>query len=380
MEPKETTESQLLIAHMGDIHLRDSQYASPQRSLDFSAAFEQAIQKTKHADVMVCVGDIFDTSRPSPKVIGQLIRVDHILQSLGKTMLCVTGNHDRSNPSWLNTLFPRASGPGIVPLDNRSITINGFKFVGIQPYTAAQFRSATLTIEELCHDADVVLYHGFVTGVVPMFVHGDANPLTVDELPVYPSIKAVLLADIHIQGHVQHTLARCNKLVAYSGSLEMCSASESTEKSVPMVRLTKTSATVESTVPIDTRLFINTKVTTVEELDALILRLRDVRDKNPVVIVEFERSLPDVISRVYASLDAEKSLIRCKPLPHSGVDYVRSAVVETSPGNRTIHDFMQERFKDDVELGAIAAALIDRGDADASNILADFIDTNTNQQ
>lgn len=380
MEPKETTESQLLIAHMGDIHLRDSQYASPQRSLDFIAAFGQAIHKSKDADVMVCVGDIFDTSRPSPKVIGQLIRIDHMLQKLGKPMLCVTGNHDRSNPSWLDTLFPRTNGSGVIPLDNRTITINGFKFAGIQPYTAAQFRASALPIEELCHDADVVLYHGFVTGVVPMLVHGDGNPLTVDELPVYPSIKAVLLADIHIQGHVQHTLAGCNKLVAYSGSLEMCSASESIEKSVPMVRLTKEKAEVIRTEPINTRLFISATVRDTEQLDALVLHLRDVTAQNPVVIVEFDRTLPDVISRVYASLDTEKALIRCKPLPHSGADYVRSATAETSSENRTIHDFMQEHFKDDVELGAIAAALIDRGDADASNILADFIDINTNQQ
>lgn len=379
MEHKETTKSELLIAHMGDVHLRDSQYANPSRSHDFIAAFEQAVQVSgNNADVMVCCGDIFDTSRPSPRVIGQLIKIDHLLQSIGKTMLCITGNHDRSNPSWLDTLFPRSEGPGIVPLDDRSIIIDGFKFVGIPPYTATQYRANAQKIADMCSDADVVLYHGFVTGVVPMMINGDANPLSVDEMPSSPTVKAVLLADIHVQGSVQHHTETCQKLVAYPGSLEMCSASENTEKSVPIVKLTKTSAEVIRAERIFTRLFISARVQDQEQLDALVARLRSVADQHPVVIVEFDRSLTDVVTRVHAALDAEKALIRCKPLPHNNKEYVRHAVHESE--DRTIRDFMLARFEHDVELGGVAMALIDRGEQDAANILSEFIESNTQQQ
>jgi DNA repair exonuclease SbcCD nuclease subunit len=378
MEPTTPSESDILISLIGDIHLRDSQYANTGRSLDFFNAFEQAIVSSKEADVIVATGDIFDSSRPSPKVIGQLIRVDHMLQKMGVTMLCITGNHDRANPTWLETLFPREEGFGIVPLDDRSITIKGYKFFGIPPYTANQFRSNAAAIVEQCRDADVVLYHGFVTGVVPMIIGQDSNPLTIDDLPSSPQTKAVLLGDIHRQGWVRHKSGLCDKLVIYPGSTEMCSASEDTNKSVPMIRLTKETAYVETTVPIKTRLFISAKVRTDEELTALLVRLREVADQNPVVVVEFDRGLNDAIYRIHTAIDADKALIRCKPLPHGGIDYVRQTNKEND--GRTIKDFMSTRLSDDVELEAIAMALIDRGDEDANNILAEFIERNTTSE
>jgi DNA repair exonuclease SbcCD nuclease subunit len=375
MESTTTTKSDLLISLIGDIHLRDSQYANTGRSIDFFNAFEQAINVSKEADLIVATGDIFDSSRPSPKVIGQLIRVDHMLQKMKLTMLCITGNHDRANPTWLRTLFPREDGTGIIPMDDRSITIKGYKFFGIPPYTANQFRSNASVIAEQCRDADVVLYHGFVTGVVPMMVNQDANPLTIDDLPSSPQTKAVLLGDIHKQGWVTHKSGLCEKLVIYPGSTEVCSASEDPNKSVPMIRLTKESAIVETTIPIKTRLFIAAKVRTDDELTALLDRLRDVAEQNPVVVVEFDRGLNDAVYRIHTALDADKALIRCKPLPHGGMDYVRTTTGEND--GRTIKDFMSARLSDDVELEAIAMALIDRGEEDANNILAEFVESNT---
>lgn len=375
MEPTTSSESDLLIALIGDTHLRDSQYANSGRSIDFFNAFEQAIIGSQTADVIVVTGDIFDSSRPSPKVIGQLIRIDHMLQKMGITMLCITGNHDRANPTWLKTLFPREEGIGIVPLDDRSITIKGYKFFGIPPYTANQFRNNSALIAEQCKDADVVLYHGFVTGVVQMIGGLDANYLTIDDLPSSPKTKAVLLGDIHKQGWVRHKSGLCDKLVIYPGSTEVCSASEDPDKSVPIICLTKETAYVKTTVPIKTRLFISSKVRTDEELSALVNRLREVADQNPVVVVEFDRGLNDAVYRIHTALDADKALIRCKPLPHGGVDYVRQTTGEND--GRTIKDFMSSRLSDDVELEAVAMALIDRGDEDSNNILAEFIERNT---
>lgn len=376
MEQETTAKSELLIAHMGDIHLRDAQYANTGRSLDFYHAFEQAIHATKDVDVIVCCGDIFDSSRPSPRVIGQLIRIDHLLQQLGMTMLCITGNHDRANPTWLLTLFPRENGPGIVPLDDRSTIINGFTFTGIQPYTANQFRSNASLIAEQCREADVVMYHGLVTGVVPMILNQDSNPLTVDDLPSSPRTKAVLLGDIHKQGWFHHESGLCNKLVAYPGSLEMCSAAEDTEKSVPIIRLTKDGAKVIRTEKLQTRLFISAKVRTNEELNALIVKLQGVASQNPVVVVEFDRGLNDAIYRIHTAVDVDKALVRCKPLPHANAAYVRQTIGEEE--GRTIKDFMSAKLSDDEELEATALALIDRGDEDAANILAELIERNLN--
>jgi exonuclease SbcD len=312
METKSTTTGSILIAHLGDTHLRDTQYATSQRGVDFFEAFKRAIEaiaehNTKEKiDLIVCAGDIFDMSRPSAKVIGQLIQIDKMLERFNLPMLCVTGNHDHSKPTWLATLFPGpARASGITPIDGRTYEAGGFTVAGVPPYTANAFRSHRAEIEMAARDADVLVYHGFVTGIVPIYT-GDKNVLAVDEIPLAPKLKAVLLGDIHVQGYVE----RDNTLIGYPGSLEMCSAGESTEKSIPLIRVDADGARVAGNLPLRIRPFVARKVLNQADLDNLIADVTLVADQHPVVPVEFDRSMPETVTRLHAVLDAQRAVIR----------------------------------------------------------------------
>jgi DNA repair exonuclease SbcCD nuclease subunit len=382
MAQQKISDGSILIAHLADIHLRDTQYVTPRRGLDFFEAAKQAVSKAcKKADLLVIVGDIFDRSRPSPNVIGQLMQIDRMLQEAGKAMLAVTGNHDWSDPTWLGTLFPGRTpktgrlpddAVGIIPIDGATVTFRGFTFAGIKPYGCSAFRHNLAEVTVAARDADVVLYHALVDGVVPFYAGQD--PLRVDELPISMNNKAWLLGDIHVQGMVMRDRPGGGKtLVSYPGSTEMCSASEDTRKSVPLIRLSKDAAVGETPIPLTIRPFINAEVTTEEELEVLMRQVSTVAAEDPVVIAKFSRDLPQTINRLHSMLDAQRAVIRCYPLPTVKAA-ARRAKDDRPDAPLSMDYFVAKRFEGRPDLEAVALDLLHRGDSDASGIISLLIE------
>lgn len=374
----------ILVAHIADTHLRDTQYVSARRGLDFYKAAVQAVSKASAAaDILVLAGDIFDRSRPSPAVIGQLMFLDALLQKQKKVLLAVTGNHDWSDPTWLSVLFPdRTSADGdtalgsdscgIIPIDGKSVTFRGFRFSGVKPLSTPAFRSKLSEVSADTKDADVVLYHNLITGIVPMYA-GKGDPLRADELPVSKSNKAWLLGDIHVQGYIERDRPGGGKtLIGYPGSSEMCSASEPIDKSVPLIRLTSDSAAVEDRVPLEIRPFISGEIRSDEDLDKIVADISKVADADPVVVVQFDRELTQTISRIHSLLDAQKSVIRCHALP---VSHTVTARPDDTPGDEfDVMHFLLAKFEGDPELGDIAAALLTQGEQATGDIIGQFIE------
>lgn len=380
-----TTESSLLIAVIGDIHLRDTQYATSRRGLDFFDAARRAVIAAckSEADILISTGDNFDVARPSAKVIGQMVQLNQELVKRGKRMLCITGNHDYSNPTWLETLFPvdddadHSSLTGIIPIDGRTVVEKGFKITGLPPYTAAAFREQIAHTELQVRESDVIVYHGFVTGITPVYA-GNSNALDVSELPTSASTKAILLGDIHVQQYISRKgAAGQDVLVGYQGSLEMCSSSESTEKSIPLIRVDREGASVVDKIPLTIRPFITRKVHTEEDLDRLIADVTAVADQHPVVPVEFDRSLPQTLSRLHSVLDAQRAVIRCYPLPNTKEVVTREQTSRDSSDLGMEH-FISKKFNDSAELTDVALQLFARGESDAANIISAFIESRLN--
>jgi len=378
MEQQKTTKSSILIGHIGDVHLRDTQYATPKRSEDFFTAFLRAIKAgAPVVDIFVLCGDNFDNSRPSAKMIKQLIRADSLLRKLGKKMLAITGNHDYSTPTWLATLFPDRStenSDGIIPMDDRSEVYEGFTFVGIPAYNAGKFRHNIAEIEASARGADVVLYHGFVDGVVPFYA-GKSDPLRVDEFPISKKNKAWLLGDIHVQGAVQIDRPGGGlTTVAYPGSLEMCSSNEPQDKSLPVYCLSSEHMTLDNNIPLTTRSFIKAIVKTEDDLDALTEKLESRKDEYPLAYIEFSREVPGTTNRVYSILDAHRCVIKCFPLADVKVHTLRADKIDGE--DLGVEHFVCKRFEADIDadLQDTALDLFNRGDRDGNNVVSEFVE------
>ncbi len=384
MAKSQIAESPLLIAHLADTHLRDSQYATARRGVDFFEACKAAVKAAcRQADLLVLVGDIFDRARPSARVIGQLIQLDQILKEAGKPMLAVTGNHDWCEPTWLSTLFPDRlvdnaqladDASGIIPIDGTKVTFRGYKFVGIDPHNAGAFRQNLAQITVEAREADVVLYHGLVDGVVPFDIY-IASPLHVRDFPVSKNNKAWLLGDIHMQGYQgipRPGGGEC--LVGYPGSTEMCSAAEPVAKSVPLLVLTKESMEQAGQIAFPTRPYIQAEIHTEAQLDTVMEQVQAVADQHPVVVVQFSRELPQTINRLHATLDAQRAVIRCYPLPGTKQKNAERETDGPEGEELGMAHFVSKRFEGRTELQDVALALLDRGESDAEGIIAGFIE------
>lgn len=373
-----------MIAHMGDVHFRDTQYGTAKRGLDFCTAalnaVTSALQFKRRPHCFVIAGDIFDSSRPSPRAIGQLMALDALFRQHNVPAFAVTGNHDWSTPTWLETLFPappdvNGSIPhgGIVPLDGKVIEFRGFRIAGVQPYTTKQFLDGLDAVAALTHDADVWIYHNFVTGVVPCYT-GEKRYIDIQDLPVSERNKAVLLGDIHVQGFVENRGA----LIGYPGSTEICSASEHTEKSVPVLSIpAHGTAAVVGYAPIKTRPAVIAKVETEEDLETVVARVKELAPQHPLVHIDFNRDVQSTFTRLHALLDHEQAILRCYPLPARPVGYERLREDEEADALPFSH-FLSAMFEDS-DLEPVVTALYQRPE-DAANTLTAFIEAELQDQ
>jgi hypothetical protein len=95
-----------------------------------------------------------------------------------------------------------------------------------------------------------------------------------------------------------------------------------------------------------------------------------------VVPVEFDRSMPETVTRLHAVLDAQRAVIRCYPLPAFKEAHTRT---ESEAGEEVLgmEHFISRRFDDSEELETVALALFIRGEHSAANIIGDFIEART---
>ena len=363
-----------LLGVSGDAHFRDTQYARASRGRDYYDAKIRLVEEAgrKGVTVLLDTGDFFNSSRPSAAVIQMATKLNIVLKKNGIAMLTVTGNHDWSTPTWLDTLFPDADPEdfGIIPMDDRRVDIRGFVYQGVRPYSPSGYRANENEIKALCAGADVVLMHATVNGIVECGVDPD-RMLDVSELPFVEGVKLIALGDLHYFGFTQHR----GVLVGYPGSSEMGSAAEPVDKVLPIVRLTKLAAVLDEAVPLRIRPFVARTIRTQEDADALLEVLRPIATEHPVVVCKFSREVPEVLSRTFALLDAQRAVIRFEPLPskeETAADRARDEDIEA----HGIEYFLHARFGGEEHANELSLSLdlLARGETDAANILSNYVE------
>jgi predicted phosphodiesterase len=227
------------VFHISDSHLTHSQYGHEWRSEVVFEGLRSAILEAVRvgADIIVHSGDLLDSSRPTAKVIQQVMEIDALLKGHAMEMLTVTGNHDLSSPTWLGALFPwsedlvlPASLPsGITCLDwhfaKRGIGEDIVSFFGIPGESADNVR------------AGISAYHGEKPTylVVHATLAADQaevmnGPRTLRDEDLFPlGAECWLMGDLH-EHKSRSTGPDGTTLVLYPGSTSVQSVSEDDTK------------------------------------------------------------------------------------------------------------------------------------------------------
>lgn len=357
---------ELLIAHLADNHLLTSQYGNRERGKDFFDSFEDAVRIScdRDVDVICQVGDILDCSKPTAEVIRQLQVIDRTLRARNKLMLCVTGNHDWSTPLWTEVIGERL-GPdipddacGIVPIDGQTVTFRGVRFHGLPQMSPRQF---VLNRDQLKMDkVDVALFHGIVDDIVPIYTGGEFH-ITPDD---FGKVPLVLLGDLHMQAYVRN---KHGGFIGYCGATESKKADDPTVSSVPVICFPNPK--VVDKLSVRRRAMVYRDIVESGGFDDLISEIRELR--NPVVIVNYDRSLAKETARLW-TIDSPGMLLRVRPMAKTKEE---ASLRTGNTGER--HDlryFVAKRMKERPDLAALADDLVIRGDDDAFNIVAKFVE------
>lgn len=215
---------------IADTHLRDRQWGLESRGLDFYRAFANAIEVAAGVSrTLVHGGDIIDQIRPSAAVAMQVQKLDAKLRELDMVMVTVAGNHDGSDPHWLEVVTDqkanRASDRGIVLLRNERYETGGLSFFGAEAGT----REGFVECMKSAPASDVLIWHGTIAEMAPM---PQPHHVCENDLPC-GSFKFGAFGDLHIrQFRVVGPM-----MYGFPGSTEMCEVGEDPNKSITKVDL-----------------------------------------------------------------------------------------------------------------------------------------------
>lgn len=288
------------IAHIADIHLRQRQYGSYARGEDFLAGLLSALETAhKHgANVVLASGDILDSTNPgAPVCITQLDKVQEFLVANEMRMYAISGNHDKTSPSWCSRFTGET---GIIAIDHKKVDCDGITIVGI-PYMSGPELRAMLENKEL-ESGDILMWHGDVAELAGFPPEG---AITAEELTKDKLWQVIALGHIHIH----QKLNKNGVVVTYPGSTEKCDSADESEKKMFMYTFDKGKLKKTESIGFKTREVQEFEVHTEEELQEAINNFSN----DSIIFIKYAKNIKNAMLAIRAAAH-EGNLVRSVPL------------------------------------------------------------------
>jgi DNA repair exonuclease SbcCD nuclease subunit len=362
------------VIHTADWHLRDMQFGKTARAQDFTDSVFRIVDIAvqNQVDYILCAGDILNSKRPSSRNIADLIRLNQKLLTNKVKLFVITGNHDKCHPSWIKVLQEEMQENGqcaIYDIDFQLFSMKArdgkeYTIYGVPDMAPDDFREKSVDFPE----ADFMMFHALIKDFAS-FDAGD-KVLKVDDLPT-DKYKAILLGDIHTHKYIKKN----DCLVGYPGSTELCSRNEDINKFVSLITLHDSGRLEWDSIPLKlNKPIIAEDVRTAEEANDLLLRINDVKDEHPTILVRKDPALTDLYMRIARIVDASKCIIRVTNLQTAGFKLLNIVSRRTdNPVGKQPVDFISDYFPNNSDIFELAQALCDP-QAAAPHLLESFID------
>ena len=367
------------IAISADNHLRDRQLGRADRGDDFRAAFKQIIDYaiTHKLDAICFAGDVIDTTRPSPANMQFLQDMHDRTIAAELPVLVISGDHDNTTPHWISILRRKADKAkvgGFYLLDNPNkpfevlhnmmkeppLTVLGLPFIGKDKFKF-------LAMEPQLPKADVLIWH---TSIQEFCGFPIQDAIKLDELP-RNKYAVIGVGDIHttLEARLED-----GTLVVSPGSTELVAQNEISEKSFYVVTLyaSRIGNAIAERIPLKTRPVHRYKCQTEEDVAKMLVELGTLKVKNPLVFVDYKSNLLGVPARLYATLDAEKAIIRLRRLSDDcrGLTEAETGVADGE--EKVPADFVELWFAPGTGLFDVAVKLC-KEETNVSEVLDEYI-------
>lgn len=289
-----------------DWHLDKRQYGLEKREEDFYKSANDFIAKAIPGSKILNAGDIFDSNRPRVRALYEVKKINDALAEKQCIMYYIEGNHDKSNPHYID-LLATGSCYGIKLLRDGEINDigNNTNLIGFseQPKGELLSKIASLNLQELTGKSNILMLHISCRDFCDGFFSEHA--LSFSEIPNIDYFDYVIIGDTHVHNKVKYK----NTMMLSPGSLEMVSSAEDYKKSVFAINL-KTKAITD--LPVETRQCFKSTISTNEDIDKFMEAFtNDVPKQNAIMyitinkcviginrILELEKVYDDIIFRI----------------------------------------------------------------------------------
>jgi len=362
------------IIHTADWHLRDMQFGKTARAQDFTDSVFRIVDIAveNKVDYILCAGDILNSKRPSSRNIADLIRLNQKLLTNKVKLFVITGNHDKCHPSWIKVLQEEMQENGqcaIYDIDFQMASMKArdgkeYTIYGVPDMAPDDFREKSVDFPS----ADFMMFHALIKDFAA-FDAGD-KVLKVSDLPS-DKYKAILLGDIHTHKYID--LENC--VVGYPGSTELCSRNESVDKYVTLFTLQDNGTLERESIPLKlNKPIIADDVRTVEEANNLLIKINELKDEYPTILVRKDPSFTDLYMRIARIVDTSKCIIRVTNLQPAGFKLLNIVNRRTdNPVGKQPVDFVSDYFPNGSDIFELAQSLCDP-QAPTPHLIEKFID------
>lgn len=367
------------VGWLSDTHVGYRQFGMVRRQQDFADAYYRAVQGMIEAkvDFIIHTGDMTQSSRPAPEDVMVLKAVEKLLQDNHKMMFAIRGQHDGLvGESWASVakFTQNAFGMAIINAES-DITMCGLKVVGI-PHTSREVLLEKFKDPEL--KGDILMLH---QAVKEMIGFPAASALSLDELP-YDRFQVIAIGDIHVAKFIPHP-KNADCWVGYAGSTELCSSTETSEKSWIELKFRDGKLYSFTRYPIATRPVIRLDLKTEDDITAGIQSIHQALLDNvdrhetrmPIVFVKYLNTLPKVQERIYGAFDPEQFVFQLEPVfvPATKAAKAGEPDAPAVELEMTVEDVRRQMVPSNSTIYDISAAML-QPEVDASAALDVFID------
>jgi DNA repair exonuclease SbcCD nuclease subunit len=260
--------------------------------------------------LVVHTGDILNSNRPGPDAIACLRGIHRKLIAHQARMIVISGNHDQTDPPWPTLLEPDRNMMGITVQDRMVFSFQGVSFFCLPFVPLDQFRSIVWP------EAHVLLCH---LQIQELIGYESINALPIRDLPG-EKFSLILVGDVHIYKTVNHPdYPKC--IIGYTGSSELCSESEPSEKFWTLVEMEGPTVKIMKPIHIPTRKVFRRVLEKVEDIDPNIVEIKTQWDnyrsetadmREPIVFVEYPSDVTGVMERFRTAFNPDLWVLRFK--------------------------------------------------------------------
>lgn len=292
-----------------DWHLSKRQYGIGYRETDFyNSALNIINNIIEQNSIILNAGDILDSNTPKSKALDTLFDINNTLKNKQCTLLYIEGNHDRTNPAWMDLLkYANNNDYGIKLLkDAEWFETKDANIIAFKEQPKSDLIENLNRINFLSNNKKNILMLHISCSDFTNITFGQ-NSLNIEQdISNLDKFDYIVIGDTHIHARKDFIKNQKHITALSPGSIEICSSTEDIDKFIYQIDLDKN---IVDEVKLKTRKCFKYTITSNQQFDEFIKDLIAKINEDPIYYIKIDPIILDM-SRVDAIIKDKNVIVK----------------------------------------------------------------------